>query len=622
MDKLNDKLMKNLIKEYSFVGLSAHQLEELIEKEYKKLFLEKACDDGDDLEKLFVSRFSKMMDDYVRRELVEKKAYYIIDNYVLSHIDVSVKGKKNLRNLVTIVDYFEKIGFLISEDEIVALLKENKVLVSIIEKACESYMDTSGRVRILNFVSSDLAISLILGYGNLKNVDVSWKSISDDGLEKNRVNVLTAKETNELISRAQSGDAGARNFIIENNLSLIWKVAHCYRNGSSISLEDLFQEGVLGMIKAIERFDLTKEIQFSTYAYFWIRQSIVRFIKEKGKNMRLPDDWYSDIKLYNVVSNQLEEELGRSPKIEEIVKQLDWSYEKGLLICQSLFGMLSLNDFINEDGEDELIDFVSDSKSAVEDIAVMEAMKEDVRRLLENSSLSEREMLILKMRYGFIDGIEHSYGAIGKNMNISQQRVGQILQRALKKLRGSFSTWELLDYVDVEKSKEKDNFMKESKERECFMKKKRCDVSNIYRYFYEYGGYSKKEVDIALKMLPKEDMDILRVMYVGDFEKATFMSYVPERRYIVNMIFPKMKRYLKTIVERNLAETLIPEENCEIKSLEMRRGTLDKQNVTLEVIDDSGSDCKLDLEDNNKLEDSTLQGLEEDMRKHLVEKIM
>lgn len=264
--------------------------------------------------------------------------------------------------------------------------------------------------------------------------------------EIGKVPLLTAEEEVELAKRMEKGDIEAKRKLAEANLRLVVSIAKRYVGRGMLFL-DLIQEGNLGLIKAVEKFDYRKGYKFSTYATWWIRQAITRAIADQARTIRIPVHMVETINKLIRVSRQLLQELGREPQPEEIAKQMGISEEKVREIIKIAQEPVSLETPIGEEEDSHLGDFIPDDDApAPAEAAAFTLLKEQLLGVLD--TLTPREEKVLRLRFGLDDGRARTLEEVGKEFNVTRERIRQIEAKALRKLRHPSRSKKLKDYLD------------------------------------------------------------------------------------------------------------------------------------------------------------------------------
>ena len=264
--------------------------------------------------------------------------------------------------------------------------------------------------------------------------------------EIGKVPLLTAEEEIELAKRKENGDEDAKKRLAEANLRLVVSIAKRYVGRGMLFL-DLIQEGNLGLIKAVEKFDYNKGFKFSTYATWWIRQAITRAIADQARTIRIPVHMVETINKLVRVSRQLLQELGREPTPEEIAERMEIPVERVREILKISQEPVSLETPIGEEEDSHLGDFIQDDNVPVPaDAAAFTLLKEQLVEVL--GTLTEREQKVLRLRFGLDDGRARTLEEVGKEFNVTRERIRQIEAKALRKLRHPSRSRKLKDYLD------------------------------------------------------------------------------------------------------------------------------------------------------------------------------
>ena len=264
--------------------------------------------------------------------------------------------------------------------------------------------------------------------------------------EIGKVPLLSAEEEISLAKRMENGDASAKKRLAEANLRLVVSIAKRYV-GRGMLLLDLIQEGNLGLIKAVEKFDYTKGYKFSTYATWWIRQAITRAIADQARTIRIPVHMVETINKLIRVQRQLLQELGREPHPEEIAKEMNMPVDRVREIQKISQEPVSLETPIGEEEDSHLGDFIQDDNIPVPaEAAAFTLLKEQLVDVL--GTLTDREQKVLRLRFGLDDGRARTLEEVGKEFNVTRERIRQIEAKALRKLRHPSRSRKLKDYLE------------------------------------------------------------------------------------------------------------------------------------------------------------------------------
>ena len=349
------------------------------------------------------------------------------------------KGKE--KGFITYEELAQELkGLEIGNDDLDSLY--NKLVANNIEVVAEADVDTSGGEARVKPKEDDII---------LNDEDITKDMNINDPVrmylkEIGRIPLLSSEEEMNISRRVADDDEEAKRILAESNLRLVVSIAKRYV-GRGLLFLDLIQEGNIGLMKAVEKFDYDKGYKFSTYATWWIRQAITRALADQARTIRVPVHMVETINKMSRVQRQLTLELNREPTDEEIAKKMGISVEKVREVVKISQEPVSLETPIGEEEDSHLGDFLKDESSlSPEEYTENEILKEEIKEVL--MSLQAREQEVLELRFGLVDGTCHTLEEVGKKFNVTRERIRQIEAKALRKLRHPSRAKKLKDFLE------------------------------------------------------------------------------------------------------------------------------------------------------------------------------
>lgn len=381
-----------------------------------------------------------------------------IKDMTIEYISKSLKRTNSydmaLRNLRKLSLYFKEIKYIPTQDDCVLLIKSNAILNYLLELIVNKTLNDKENNDLTSISNDEIVNLFITCYCMINNIDL-MDSIDDLDFEKAielddsvkyidieklymqeiKKPLLTPEEERSLLERIAQGDERAKTTFIERNLRLVVKIA--YKNiNRGVPFLDLVQEGNIGLLKALERFDYTKGFKFSTYATWWIKQSINRTIADTSRNIRIPVHVYEDLGKFRKAKLSLEKRLGYTPSITEIAEELGIKEEKAKKLSSLLDDTISFDTPIGDDGT-ILADFIPSSEESLEDQVLSSILSEDIKNAIKECYLDAREIIVLTKRFGLDGNQPETLENLAKELGITRERVRQIEIKVIKKLRRS-----------------------------------------------------------------------------------------------------------------------------------------------------------------------------------------
>ena len=546
-----------------------------IKEEYDKIVLDiiediKRSNIKDNIDIIFIEKINNKIYEYIKSFKKDKDKYIsLISNFIDNNYKLYNSYNDNLKEINKLTSFLKLINFSDDINLITKLINKNNILNSLLTIIVKENIDIIKNGKIENIFKDEMLLSLIEVYCILNNIEIKEDYeddfVTDDNtrmyLKDLNRSLLSAEEEKNLFIRYNNGDKKAKDIIVEKNLRLVIFVAKKYIN-RGIEFEDLIQEGNLGLITAVDKFDLSFGNRFSTYAIWWIRQTIGRAIFNKAQIVRLPVHLVGKYNNFNNTYVELEAELGREPTCNEIAKKMHVSnniVNYLIMLRNQEFSTVSLNTLISGEKDTELECFVADTSiDFVNDMEYQE-LHNNLLDLLKNCNLKENEKKVIFLRYGFTNYGPMTLKEVAKLMRLTRERVRQIEAKALEKLVKSSAIKDFIIYMD-KPSQILNNFQYireyyyQNKYRKADLqeaislkqptpKEKNRNNKTIYQFFY---GYTKEEVNKVIDSLEEKYTKILYLKYGNDLENPITTTKLDkkEANFFYGCVIPKIRKEL------------------------------------------------------------------------------
>ncbi len=378
-----------------------------------------------------------------------QKAIQIINTFISNKFIDNNTYDDSCKNINLLSNYLNKFNLTIDPDVKVTLFNNDKLygaIDNIFSKNRRSIVNGKGEIIFQNELLNSL-IEIYCEKNDIKiednsNFDESLMTFSDDSLttylkDLKNVPLLDKEQEEELLIKIKNGDVNARKYFISCNLRLVISVAKKFYD-KGLDLSDLVQEGNIGLMKAVDRFDLSRGNRFSTYAIWWIRQTILRAIADKGRNIRIPV--HINEKLYSMykATYELDTELGRTPTEKEIAERMKTSVDEVRNLLKLRNDTISLSTRISDEDDSELQDLIAYSDESPEDEYIENHKRDELFKALDKVELTDRQKDVILLRYGLSNGKPMTLKAIGEIYGVSRERIRQVHDKALLRIQKYF----------------------------------------------------------------------------------------------------------------------------------------------------------------------------------------
>lgn len=523
----------------------------------------------------FTIELEVLIKEYIKEKLNQDQDFTrIIFSYIkrnLSFSNEQVQSQKNINMILSFLEEYEHVLSLEQYD----LLLQNEWIYKTIEVIVNYQLEKIKEKPLSTLFDKEELNALIEKYCIKNHIDLYQEEIIEDFSSNMQISkdpsnkILSYEEVVELFKRLRMGDKEAEETLINRNLGLVRKIARKYSNKGVMEYDDLFQEGLIGLMTAIKKYDYQKEYHFSTYAVWWIRQNIVRATNNRGNAIRIPVHINDKLNKLLSISERIEKTLNKEPTIEELKREMGLTEDqvKQLIrVREEILNPFSLNKHIGGDEEDEIGSFVRSETDFTEEIT-SSFLKEEIDTIFNAGKLTKREEDVLRMRIGLDGNSEKTLEEIGKMYHLTRERIRQIEAKALKKLRLSQAVLEMVDYVggstnaiqyikifrekyyEALQLKDKTSPIDENiKKYENSFKEKKS-ITPIYFYLKEY---SKSDVDLLIPYLSNVSKKILAARYESNMIKPA--TRTTKNDSLFYQFFSRALPELRSLLERNIPE--------------------------------------------------------------------
>lgn len=564
-----------IYKKYSFINIDRNEFKSMVRETINET---KNNYDGEiEYEKYLIKALNRKILGLIRLDMKDQtKLFDIINNYINQEFSEDIDYNSAINSFDKLENFLDLCECSLTLDIIERLVKENslinKLLITIYEVDREDIFNDS-----YEGTYNDLVVYFIQMFCKVHNIKIKENEIkySDMGAFASRSStdiylreiqnykLLTREEELDMIKRYKSGEIEVRDEFLSRNLKLVVSIAKKYL-GRGVALIDLIQEGNMGLMKALDEFDLSRECRFSTYATNWIKSYITRYIAGKSRNISLPNHFFYELGIFRKVYTNLEKQLDRKPTISELADKTGKNKDVVLRYFDYLNDTKSLSDKVGDEDDTEFSYFIPSSDESLETVAIKKDLSSGLTELLNKCHLKPRELEVLILRYGLNGDDPLTLEEIGRKYNLTRERVRQMESSALMRIRRSPYVKLFAEYTS-NPAKSMENI---KKMREAYIDNPRSfkkDIiseeeikpvpraKNIYTIFSN-SGYTKEELDIAINELSEEEIELLKSRYGEDLtEMPTIRNKRNEyTKKFIQELFPKLRRIIKNNREKNM----------------------------------------------------------------------
>ena len=564
-----------IYKKYSFINIDRNEFKSMVRETINET---KNNYDGEiEYEKYLIKALNRKILGLIRLDMKNQtKLFDIINNYINQEFSKDIDYNSAINSFDKLENFLELCECSLTLDIIERLVKENslinKLLITIYEVDREDIFNDS-----YEGTYNDLVVYFIQMFCKVHNIKIKENEIkySDMGAFASRSStdiylreiqnykLLTREEELDMIKRYKSGEIEVRDEFLSRNLKLVVSIAKKYL-GRGVALIDLIQEGNMGLMKALDEFDLSRECRFSTYATNWIKSYITRYIAGKSRNISLPNHFFYELGIFRKVYTNLEKQLDRKPTISELADKTGKNKDVVLRYFDYLNDTKSLSDKVGDEDDTEFSYFIPSSDESLETVAIKKDLSSGLTELLNKCHLKPRELEVLMLRYGLNGDDPLTLEEIGRKYNLTRERVRQMESSALMRIRRSPYVKLFAEYTsNPAKSMENIKKMREayidnprSFKKDIISEEERKPApraKNIYTIFSN-SGYTKEELDIAINELSEEEIELLKSRYGEDLtEMPTIRNKRNEyTKKFIQELFPKLRRIIKNNREKNM----------------------------------------------------------------------